>query len=218
MHELHLCQAEKELLTTIFPLDVSEADETSKEANDLVTWKLGKADDLVQRLAMLHDIKQAADVVIVGDDAALRLLRLPPKCEVDGRCQDVLVLDADVGSHQAFFILSKDGTLGRRRHGAGDNGASLHMIGVEHDAGFWLAELKSCLMHHKNLLFRADTRKMPVIAHTNEQASTIGIGKSRHRFRQLAGIGNTIFEVLLLVLAFTDEAEKITLAVHRKDK
>ena len=55
---------------------------------------------------------------------------------------------------------------------------------------------------------------MTIITYSNEQATTIGVGKSRNRLCQFACIGYTIFEVLLLVLAFTYYAEEIMLVVH----
>ena len=48
---------------------------------------------------------------------------------------------------------------------------------------------------------------MTVVAHANKQTASIGISKSRHRLSQLAGIGNMVLEILLLVLALTDKAE-----------
>ena len=47
---------------------------------------------------------------------------------------------------------------------------------------------------------------MAVVADTDEQATAVGIGKGGDGFCQFPGINNTVFEVLLLVLAFTYEA------------
>ena len=88
------------------------------------------------------------------------------------------------------------------------------MICIELDACLWLAEFIGGLVHHIDLFLASYTREMAIITNANKQATTIGIGKSRYRFCQFAGIGNAIFEVLLLVFAFADEAEKIMLVVH----
>ena len=55
---------------------------------------------------------------------------------------------------------------------------------------------------------------MAVVADTNEQATAVGIGKGGHGTRQLAGISDTVLEVLLLVLALADQAEKKSSIVH----
>ena len=55
---------------------------------------------------------------------------------------------------------------------------------------------------------------MPIIADTYQQPAAICIGKGRNRLGKLAGISNTILEVLLLMLALTNEAEKILLVVE----
>ena len=88
------------------------------------------------------------------------------------------------------------------------------MICIELDARLWLAEFIGGLVHHIDLFLASYTREVTIITNTNEQATTIGVGKSRYCFCQFAGIGNTIFEVLLLVFAFANEAEKIMFVVH----
>ena len=90
------------------------------------------------------------------------------------------------------------------------------MIGIKLDARLGLAVFVSRLMHHVDLLLASYPREMSVITHANQQAAAIGIGKSRYRFCQFAGIGNAIFEVLLLVFAFTNKAEKIVLVMGAK--
>ena len=55
---------------------------------------------------------------------------------------------------------------------------------------------------------------MPIVANANEQAPAVGVGKSRYRLRQLTSISHTVFEVLLLMLALTNQAQKIFLVVH----
>ena len=59
---------------------------------------------------------------------------------------------------------------------------------------------------------------MTIITHANEQPPPIGIGEGRNRLGQLTGIVNTIFEVLLLMLAFADEIQKKTFIVHTRCK
>ena len=90
----------------------------------------------------------------------------------------------------------------------------VHMIGVELDACLWLAVFVGRLVHHVYLLLAPNTRQMTVVAHANEQSAPIGIGKCRHRLSQFAGISHTVFEVLLLVLALANHAEKITFIIH----
>ena len=55
---------------------------------------------------------------------------------------------------------------------------------------------------------------MTVVANAYEQPTAVGIGESRYRLGQLASIGHAVFEVLLLVLALANQAEKILLVVH----
>ena len=88
------------------------------------------------------------------------------------------------------------------------------MIGVELDAGLGLAVTVGRLVHHVYLLLAADAREVAVVADTNEQATAVGIGKGGHGTRQLAGIGDTVLEVLLLVLALANQAEKKSSIVH----
>jgi hypothetical protein len=45
---------------------------------------------------------------------------------------------------------------------------------------------------------------MSVVAHTDEQPATVGIGKGRNGTCQLLGILDLVFEVLLLVLTLAD--------------
>ena len=59
-------------------------------------------------------------------------------------------------------------------------------------------------MHHINLAFGTDTCDTAIVTHTDEQPPAIGIGKGRNRSCQLAGVINTIFEILLLMLALAD--------------
>ncbi len=122
-----LQQAEEELGSGVLPADGAEADEAGEEGDDLVAGKTGETDYLVQRQTTLkfqsrqafggflktvggllkavsyalHDGEQVADVVVVGEHGALGLLRFAPEGKVDGRGQDVLVVDTDVGTWAA---------------------------------------------------------------------------------------------------------------------
>ena len=55
---------------------------------------------------------------------------------------------------------------------------------------------------------------MSVVTNAYQQAAAIGIGKCRNRLGQLTSIGDSVFEVLLLVFAFTNEAEEIAFVIH----
>ena len=79
------------------------------------------------------------------------------------------------------------------------------MIGVEPDAGLGATIAIGCLMHHVDLFLGAHSRHVAIIAHTYQQPASISIGKGRYRLGQLLSIGNTILEILLLMLALTDE-------------
>ena len=118
-----LQQAEEKLGSGVLPADGAEADEAGEEGDDLVAGKAGEADYLVQRQTALHDGEQMADVVIVGEHGALGLLRLAPEGKVDGRGQDVLVVDTDVGTGATCLVEGTDGTLGGGWHGGYDDGS-----------------------------------------------------------------------------------------------
>ena len=209
-------QAKEELLGGVFPADVAEADEAGKEADDFVARKTGEAGYLTERQSALHGVEQLADVVVQTGDGTLWFLSFTPKGKVDGRSYDVLVLDADVSYHAPFLVSCKDGTAGRRRNGGNDDGATLGMIGVELDAWLGFAVLVGGLMHHENLLFRADTREEAIVANPDKQPSAIGIGKCRNRLGKLAGIGHAVLEVLLLMLTLADKAKEETMVIHGK--
>ena len=130
------------------------------------------------------------------------------------RGHDVLIGNTDIGSLHSFIIQRTDRPLDRWRNGGNDNRSSLRMIGVELDAGLGLAVFVGRLVHHEDLFFGTDAREMAVIANANQQTTTIGVGKGRHRLGQFAGISHTVFEVLLLMLALLNEVEKMTLVVH----
>ena len=131
-----------------------------------------------------------------------------------GRSHNVLVGNADVGTLPAIIVDGTDRTLVGRGDGGYDDGAALHMVGIELNTGRRATIAVGRLMHHVNLLLRTHTRHVAVVANANEQPSTVGIGKGRYRTGQLHGIGHAVFEVLLLVLALLDKAQKILLVVH----
>ena len=171
---------EEKLLVGVLAADGAEVEKAGKEGDDLVARETGEAHQTVQRELALESVEQLADVVVVAEHGALRLLRLAPQCEVDGRGDDVLVVDADVGAGVAVFVNGTDGSPGGRGYGGNDDGASVGMIGVELDAGFGLAELVGGLVHHVDLLLAADAREVAVVANADEQAAAVGIGKGRY--------------------------------------
>ena len=158
-----LCLAEEELLVEVFTADVVEADETGEVGDDFVAGKAGEADDLVEGAGLLEDVKKELDVVAVGEHGALGLLGLAPEGEVDGRGDDVLVVDADIGAHTAFIVEGADGALGGRGNCGDDDGPEAagscirrgDMIGVELDAGLRLAVFVGGLVHHVDLFLAA---------------------------------------------------------------
>lgn len=79
---------------------------------------------------------------------------------------------------------------------------------VEADAWLRFAVPVSRLVHHENLLFRAHAGEISIVANPDEQSSAVGIRKRRYRLCKLAGISHAVLEVLPLVLAFTNQAEK----------
>ena len=116
-----------------------------------------------------------------------------------------------VGHDGSFGLLGlpPKGEMHRRGHDV-----SVSMDRVEFNAWLWLAVFVCGLMHHEDFLFGTDAREMAVVSDTYEQTASVGIGKCRHGFGQLACIRHTIFEILLLMLAFVDEALKIAFVVH----
>ena len=215
MHAIPCClgNGEQELLVDVIAADVAEADKASQQGDDLLAGKTGEKDDTVQRLQTLNGGEQQADVIVVGDYGSLRLLRLTPEGKMNGRGYDVLVVDADIGTFAPLFVQRTNGTFDGGGNGGDDDGSLVSMVGVELDARFGLAEFVGSLVHHVNLLFAADTREMTVVANTYEQPTAVGIGESRYRLGQLTSIGHTVFEVLLLVLALANQAEKILLVI-----
>ena len=199
-----LCLAEEELTTGIFPTDGAETDKTRQKGDDTVAGKAGKTDKLVKRVAPLQEGKEVADAVVVSKDGALWPLGLAPEDEVDGRGQDVLVANADIGASAALTVECKDGLAEGWGDGGDDDGAPLGMIGVEVDAGLGPAVLIGGLVHHEDFFLGTDSGEIPVVTDSYEQSPAIGIGEGRDGLGQLAGIGDAVLEVLLLMLAFTD--------------
>ena len=191
-----------------------EMDEAGKQGDDFVTGEVRTTDYLVQCLSALYGVEQLADSVIVGHDGSFGLLGLPPKGEMHRRGHDVLIVDADIGKHLSCLIHSTNRAFVGWWHSGNDNGTSVSMDRVEFNAWLWLAVFVCGLMHHEDFLFGTDAREMAVVSDTYEQTASVGIGKCRHGFGQLACIRHTIFEILLLMLAFVDEALKIAFVVH----
>ena len=57
-----------------------------------------------------YEWRQMADGFIIGHYAALGLLRFAPKAQVNWRCHDVLIVDADIGTFATLFVDSTDGS------------------------------------------------------------------------------------------------------------
>ena len=105
------------------------------------------------------------------------LLGFSPESKVNRRGHDIFVINSDIGPFPAFFVYGADWASDRRGHSGNHDCPAFSMIGVEFDAGLWLAEFVGGLMHHVYLLFATNAREMPVIANANEQSTSIGIGK-----------------------------------------
>ena len=74
-----------ELLAYVFPPDRTETDEACQEHDDFVARKFGEADYLIQGLTPFHDAEQLPNRIIIGNYRASKLLRLLPKCQMNGR-------------------------------------------------------------------------------------------------------------------------------------
>ena len=196
-----------------------EADEAGEEGDDLMTGEARATDDEVQgERLVLEDGEERSDSVGIGHHGALGVLRLAPDGEVHGRCHDVLVGNADIGPGGVVVMERTDGTAVGGRNGSHDDGAPIYVIGVELDAGLGTTVAVGRLVHHVDLLLGPYPRHVSVVAHADEQSSAIGIGKGRDRLGQFPCIGDSVLEVLLLVLALADEAEKIVFVVHSESK
>ncbi len=77
-----------------------------------------------------------------------------------------------------------------------DAHATLHRRHTVHRSGS---------LDHVDLLVATHTGYLTIVLDANEQASSVGIGKSREGARNLARIGDLILEILLLVFALGDE-------------
>ena len=60
-------------------------------------------------------------------------------------------------------------------------------------------------MHHEDFLLTRHSMHLAIVAHTNQQASAIGVGKSRNRLRQLRSIHHFVLEILLIMLALLNQ-------------
>ena len=60
-------------------------------------------------------------------------------------------------------------------------------------------------LHHIDLFIATHTSYLAIVLDANEQAPSVGVRKCRERARNLARIGDLIFEILLLVFALGDE-------------
>ena len=196
-------QREEETFVLVCPGGNSETDETGQQTDDLVAGQARMPYRLIECYGGMfaEGGQQMGLVVAVVHQGALARRLLPPDVEMYGRCQDVLVVDADIGATLAFGGQGEDGLLGRWRYGGNHHVAALGMQGVEMDGGLGLAILVGGGVHHVDFLFGADARDVAVVAHADEQPSAVGIGKGRDGAGQFLGVHHLVFEVLLLVLA-----------------
>lgn len=136
----------------------SEADEAGQETDDLVAGQARMPYCLIERHGGMFAKggQQMGLVVAVVHQGALARRLLSPDVEMNGRCQDVLVVDADIGAALAFGSQGEDGLLGRWRHGGNHHVAALGMQGVEVDGGLGLAILVGGGVHHVDFLFGED--------------------------------------------------------------
>ena len=103
--------AKEELLARVFPVEGAETDEAGHQDDDLMTGQTGETDDLIQREPILDHIEQMADIIVVGQHHALRLLRFAPECQMDWRGHDVLIINTNVRAHASCLVDGADGTF-----------------------------------------------------------------------------------------------------------
>lgn len=125
-------KAEEELLVAILPSDDPESDEAGQQRDDFRSRQMGAAHHLVEGellgLSGGHRLQQTADTLGIGHHgAALRLL-LTPDGQVDGRCHDVLVGDADIGALTAILADGADRLALGGRNGGNDDSPAIGMI------------------------------------------------------------------------------------------
>ena len=100
-----------------------------------------------------------------------------PDAQMDGSSQDVFILDAEISQVFSCFVLGiyrLPVTFLDLYH---QHTAAFHQIGL-HDVVHFGAAIKSGSRFYHILFFvRTDTGNFPVIFHSDEQFSTVCIGK-----------------------------------------
>ena len=165
----------------VFPVGDAETDKLRQDGNHLIAGNTGTTDNLVEgKRLFLQDFKNLFDGIGISHHGSFGILRLAPDGQMNRRCDDVLVGNADIGPLISLVVDGTDGAALRRRNGGYDYGAPLNMIGVELDAGLGATITVSSLVHHVDLFFGTYTRHVAVVANTYEQSPTVSICKSRY--------------------------------------
>ena len=119
--------------------------------------------------------------------------------------EDILVGHAIINVPHAIVIGCLDGLL----DGLGDIGFDHRLaIDIKHLEGHVLlgaaVHLGRCL-DHVDFLLAAHAGDVAIVLHTDEQMAAAVVGKGGYRAGYLAGIGNLVLEILMLVFALEDK-------------
>lgn len=163
---------------------------------------------------LLHDAEEMLlGVGIVHE--GLRHLLLPPHLQMDGRGDDVLIGNADIGHTPSVVVEGADGLADRWGNGGDDHRASLGMKGLEAYLRLRFAIFICCRMHHVYLFLRAHTGDVSIVTNSYEQTAAVGVGEGRYGTRQFRSVLHLKFEVLLAMLPLGDKSQQVSLVVHK---
>ena len=128
-----------------------------------------------------------------------------PEGHLHRRGHDVLIGNAHEGTELAIFELGTHGTLLRTLDLGNHHTTSLDTVNGHVTRNGWHAIHRGRRLDHVDFFIATHTRYLAIILDTDEQAPSVGIGKRREGARNLACIGDFVFEILLLVFALGDE-------------
>lgn len=152
-----------------------------------------------QRRVLLHYAEEMLlGVGIVHE--GLRHLLLPPHLQMDGRGDDVLIGNADIGHTPSVVVECTDGLADRWGDGGDDHRASLGMKGLEAylRPGLQYLYAAACIMYISSS--ERTIGDVSIVTNSYEQTAAVGVGEGRYGACQFRGVLHLIFEVLLAML------------------
>ena len=148
-------------------------------------------------------VEQGLFALTIGDGAVIGLFGFGSTAHdalMQAAGKHIFIGHAVIDMPIAIVIGSLDRLLGRLGDIGLDHRLAVDVIDLERHALLGSAIHLSCRLDHINLLIAAHAGYIAIVLHADEQMAAAVVGKSGDRACDLAGIGNLVLEVLMLVL------------------